>query len=122
MTPGRLSATWPACLSQVWQLNCSLYTSLPDTIAELYRALETLQTPYLQVPPITDYTMEGRTYRYYKGEPLYPFGYGLSYSQFLYKDIINEEAIHQGDLAGIAVTVENLGPYEAQEVSIRARV
>src|SRR5581483_8499134 len=40
-----------------------------------------------QVPAFTDYSMQNRTYRYFKGEPLYAFGYGLSYSSFKYSDI-----------------------------------
>jgi hypothetical protein len=39
------------------------------------------------VPPITDYSMVGRTYRYLAKEPLYPFGYGLSYTRFEYTDL-----------------------------------
>jgi beta-glucosidase len=40
-----------------------------------------------QLPPFTDYSMSGRTYRYFKGQPMYPFGYGLSYSNFKYSDL-----------------------------------
>jgi beta-glucosidase len=40
-----------------------------------------------QLPPFDDYSMNGRTYRYFKGKPLYPFGYGLSYSNFTYADL-----------------------------------
>jgi beta-glucosidase len=37
-----------------------------------------------QLPPFSNYSMQGRTYRFFKGQPLYPFGYGLSYSTFTY--------------------------------------
>ena len=37
-----------------------------------------------QLPDFEDYNMEGHTYRFFRGEPLYPFGYGLSYSKFVY--------------------------------------
>src|SRR5262249_1627847 len=39
------------------------------------------------LPPFTDYRMQGRTYRYFKGEPLYPFGFGLSYTKFKYDNL-----------------------------------
>jgi beta-glucosidase len=40
-----------------------------------------------QIPPFEDYSMQGRTYKYFKGEPLYPFGFGLSYSRFAYSNL-----------------------------------
>jgi beta-glucosidase len=40
-----------------------------------------------QLPPFSDYAMKDRTYRYFTGQPLYPFGYGLSYSVFRYSNI-----------------------------------
>ncbi|KAK6188117.1 hypothetical protein SNE40_004368 [Patella caerulea] len=69
-----------------------------------------------QVPAITNYTMEGRTYRYFKGEPLYPFGYGLTYTQFYYDFLQVSDVLTAGnDLRGI-VNVENVGTLPGDEI------
>lgn len=60
------------------------------------------------IPAFTDYNMANRTYRYYKGEPLYPFGYGLSYSTFRLSDV-------KADKTTVSVSVENTGAIPARE-------
>jgi beta-glucosidase len=71
----------------------------------------------LQVPPITDYNMAGHTYRYYDGEPLYPFGYGLSYTTFLYTSLTTSpETITGGQNITATVGVLNTGKFDADEV------
>ena len=68
---------------------------------------------------MVNYSMEGRTYRYFKGPgyPLYPFGYGLSYSQFKYSDLVVTPAqVKPGDNITVTVNVYNLGPYNSDEV------
>lgn len=50
-----------------------------------------------QLPDFEDYNMTGRTYRYFKGDPLFPFGYGLSYTTFNYGNIKLEQTIKVGN-------------------------
>jgi beta-glucosidase len=65
-----------------------------------------------QLPPFTDYSMAGRTYRYFKGEPLYPFGYGLSYTKFVYSKLKSEV----GESVKVSVDVMNAGEIAGDEV------
>ena len=66
-----------------------------------------------QLPAFDDYSMNGRTYRYFKGEPLWGFGYGLSYSQFAYSGL---RARRTPDGARVSVRVKNDSPREGDEV------
>lgn len=69
---------------------------------------------------MTTYSMDGRTYRYFKGPgmPLYPFGYGLSYSNFTYDGLtISPDVVRAGINLTVNVNVANLGPYDSDEVS-----
>jgi beta-glucosidase len=70
------------------------------------------------LPPFEDYAMAGRTYRYFGGEPLYPFGFGLSYTQFAYSEL-TLSAVHlsDGDTVTITVDVENTGARAGDEVA-----
>ena len=70
-----------------------------------------------QLPPFEDYAMKGRTYRYFTGEPLYPFGYGLSYTKFSYSGLsIPEKTIAAGSPLMADVTVKNDGSRDGDEV------
>ena len=70
-----------------------------------------------QLPAYEDYSMEGRTYRYMEQEPMYPFGYGLSYTRFEYSDIrLSSKKVKAGTPADIRVTVTNTGEYKGEEV------
>ncbi|XP_071098426.1 uncharacterized protein [Haliotis cracherodii] len=69
-----------------------------------------------QIPPMTDYSMDRRTYWYFKGDPLYPFGYGLSYTTWRYSGLQYNHNINAGsDLKG-QVVVSNTGIYNADEI------
>jgi len=70
-----------------------------------------------QLPHFENYAMEGRSYRYFKGKPLYPFGYGLSYTTFAYSDLtLPQAAVNAGDPVGADVTVTNTGKTAGDEV------
>jgi beta-glucosidase len=70
-----------------------------------------------QLPPFDDYNMQGRTYRYFKGEPLYPFGYGLSYTNFAYSNLrVESKTAKAGEPVKVSVDVTNAGDREGDEV------
>ncbi len=70
-----------------------------------------------QLPPFADYSMQNRTYRYFTGKPLYPFGYGLSYTTFAYHQLrIPRSPIPAGQPIPVTVTVTNTGSVSGDEV------
>ena len=70
-----------------------------------------------QLPNFEDYTMSNRTYRYFKGKPLYPFGYGLSYTTFKYSDLsIPQQTVAAGSPVEADVKVTNTGSRAGDEV------
>ena len=78
----------------------------------------TFYTGVEELPPFGDYAMNNRTYRYFKGTPLYPFGYGLSYTTFSYSGLtIPKNPINAGDPLVVEVTVTNSGKREGDEVA-----
>ncbi|HEX2994215.1 MAG TPA: glycoside hydrolase family 3 C-terminal domain-containing protein [Anaerolineales bacterium] len=69
------------------------------------------------LPVFHDYSMEGRTYRYFTGQPLYSFGFGLSYTTFTYRDLeVTPTSVKAGDSVTVQVEVENTGKYPSDEV------
>ena len=70
-----------------------------------------------QLPEFEDYAMKNRTYRYFKGEPLYPFGYGLSYSTFSYSGLkFSNPSLQAGSPLDVEVDVKNTGKRDGDEV------
>lgn len=71
-----------------------------------------------QIPEMTDYSMARKTYRYFTGLPLYPFGYGLSYSTFVFSKLYFLPKVNAGDPNVVQVRVFNEGPFDGDEVII----
>jgi beta-glucosidase len=70
-----------------------------------------------QLPPYEDYSMKGRTYRYMTEKPLYPFGFGLSYTSFRFDSItLSAPSVSAGSPVKASVTVTNTGKMDADEV------
>jgi beta-glucosidase len=74
-----------------------------------------------QLPAFEDYAMKNRTYRYFDGQPLYPFGYGLSYSQFAYSGLklsnVNLTTLKAGDTLTVDANVVNISKRDGDEVA-----
>lgn len=76
----------------------------------------TYYTSINELPAFENYDMKGRTYRYYEGVPLYPFGYGLSYTTFKYSDLKISKSIKAGENVKVSVAVTNSGKMDGDEV------
>ena len=69
------------------------------------------------LPPFEDYSMQNRTYRYFKGVPLYPFGFGLSYTKFTYGNLkLSKTKINKNESVAAELTVTNSGKVAGDEV------
>lgn len=68
------------------------------------------------LPPFNSYNMDGRTYKYFKGEALYDFGHGLSYSDFVYDNFRASEKVQTDGRIKVSVDVKNIGPLDGEEV------
>ena len=96
-------------------------TAIAETLAGVNnpagRLPVTFYTGVDQLPPFEDYAMKNRTYRYFESNPLYPFGYGLSYSKFEYSNLkLSKTEVNAGKPIGVEVEVKNVSQREGDEV------
>jgi beta-glucosidase len=71
-----------------------------------------------QLPPFTDYSMKGRTYRYFTGQTLFPFGYGLSYTKFAYTHVhLSSKDVRAGEPLTVEADVTNTGKMAGSAVT-----
>ena len=69
------------------------------------------------LPAFEDYNMKGRTYRFFEGKPLYPFGYGLSYAEFVYDDLIIDNTLYgKNETIDLSFNLSNAGERNGEEV------
>jgi beta-glucosidase len=106
-----------AALVAAWYGGEEAGTAIAETLAGISNPAGRLPVTFYrsvdQLPPFTDYAMKGRTYRYFAGEPLYPFGFGLSYSSFAYSNLVAKRAPKGGE---IRATVRNTSARAGDEV------
>jgi len=123
-TGSALSVNWeqqniPAILN-VWYGGQSIGTAVADILFGDYNPAGRLPVTFYKsdedLPPFVDYSMKGRTYRYFDKEPLYPFGYGLSYSTFMYSNLKTVKTSLTGKEILVSATVKNIGSMDGDEV------
>jgi len=106
---------------QAWYPGQAGGTAVADVLMGRYNPAGRLPVTFYkgidQLPDFQDYSMRGRTYRYFLGEPLYPFGYGLSYTTFEYgKAELSKMAMGKDESVIVTVPVRNSGKIAGEEV------
>lgn len=125
MTGSALAVNWandnlPAILT-AWYPGQAGGDAIADVLFGDYNPAGRLPVTFYKsvtdLPPFEDYRMQGRTYRYFRGEPLYPFGHGLSYTTFAYSNLgLSAKTITTSETVTISVDVQNMGPRSGDEV------
>ncbi|WP_345166091.1 glycoside hydrolase family 3 C-terminal domain-containing protein [Algibacter aquimarinus] len=119
-----LSINWenkniPAII-EAWYPGQAGGTAIADVIFGDYNPAGRLPVTFYKdindIPAFSDYDMKGKTYRYFKGDPLFEFGYGLSYTSFKYSNIKMQSTIEAGDDFTVEIDVENIGGLKGEEV------
>jgi beta-glucosidase len=125
MNGSALSVNWASehadAVLDAWYSGEEGGTAIAQTLAGLNNPAGRLPITFYksveQLPVFEDYSMKNRTYRYFKGEPLYSFGFGLSYSKFEYSSLkLSTTDLKVGEPLGVDADVKNVSPREGDEV------
>ena len=119
-----LAFNWEAqhvpAIVEAWYPGQAGGTALADVLFGDYNPAGRLPVTFYrsidQIPAFENYDMKGKTYRYFEGTPLYPFGYGLSYSTFRYDDLQMPATIQAGDSLQASIKVTNTSQRDGDEV------
>lgn len=103
-----------------WYGGQSAGTALADVLFGDYNPSGRLPVTFYKsdadLPDFDDYSMENRTYRYFKGTPLFPFGYGLSYTTFQYDQLKIPQQVNRDHFIPVSIRVTNTGKKDGDEV------
>ena len=126
MNGSALSVNWVKdhanAILEAWYSGEEGGTAIAQTLAGINnpagRLPVTFYTGVAQLPPFEDYSMSNRTYRYFTGTPLYPFGYGLSYSKFEYSNLkLSANDLRAGDPLNVDADVQNSSSRDGDEIA-----
>ena len=125
MTGSAIAIPWEAehipAILNAWYGGQEAGTAIADVIFGDYNPAGRLPVTFYKsdndLPSFTDYSMTNRTYRYFKGEPLYAFGYGLSYTDFKYDNLVVPATVANGKKVTVSVKVTNTGKLAGEEVT-----
>src|SRR4029077_12375711 len=126
MNGSALSVNWANqnanAILEAWYAGEEGGTAIAQTLAGVNNPAGRLPVTFYkgveQLPPFEDYAMKNRTYRYFEGQPLYPFGYGLSYSKFEYSNLkLSTSTLNAGDPLSVDADVKNTSDRDGDEVA-----
>jgi beta-glucosidase len=125
MNGSALAVNWAAehipAIIEAWYPGQAGGDALADVLFGDYNPAGRLPVTFYKsvedLPPFEDYQMEGRTYRFFRGEPLFPFGYGLSYTMFEFDNLhISQSQVQAGSQVTVSLDVTNTGDRTGDEV------
>ncbi|WP_432713521.1 glycoside hydrolase family 3 C-terminal domain-containing protein [Pedobacter sp.] len=125
MTGSAIAAPWEAeqipAILNAWYGGQAAGTAVADVLFGDYNPAGRLPVTFYKndqdLASFNDYSMENRTYRYFKGKPLYGFGYGLSYTSFNYDRLSLPATISKGKNLTVSVSITNTGKMGGDEVA-----